>query len=348
MADSELPETFVKGFHDEDSVRKMQYNPLGNTGMNVSVIGCGGAPLGGWYGDFHEEKAVQSVRDALVNGINYIDTAPWYGMGKSETRIGRAIKHVPRQAYYIATKVGRYKPNVEEMFDFSAEKTLQSVDDSLRYLGLDYVDIIQVHDIEHAKSPDIILNETLPALEKVRQAGKARFIGITAYPLNAYRDIIERSTVKIDTILSYAHLTMHDTTLLDYLSYFKEKGIGVINASPFAMGFLTPHGPQPWLTTLTAAKPHIKENCRKAVEYCQTKGVDITKLALHYTLSHNAVPITVIGTTSPDEMKTNIGSACGSLTAVESETLQYVLEKFMRPLNNDNWAAENQGLQSYT
>ncbi|XP_072021367.1 uncharacterized protein [Amphiura filiformis] len=86
---TQLPETFVKEFHDEDSVRKMQYNPLGNTGMNVSVIGYGGAPLGGWYGDFHEEKGVQSVRDALVNGINYIDTSPWYGMGKSEMNIGR-------------------------------------------------------------------------------------------------------------------------------------------------------------------------------------------------------------------------------------------------------------------
>ncbi|XP_072028756.1 uncharacterized protein [Amphiura filiformis] len=318
----------------------MQYNPLGNTGMNVSVIGYGGAPLGGWYGDFHEEKGVQSVRDALVNGINYIDTSPWYGMGKSEMNIGRAIKNVPRQTFYIATKVGRYmKPNREAILDFSAEKTLQSVDDSLRYLGLDYVDIIQVHDNQHT---DAIVNETLPALAKVRQAGKARFIGLTGYSLNAFRDIIERSTVKIDTILTFAHLTMHDTTLLGHLSYFKEKGVGVINASPFALGMLTPHGPQPWHT---APAPHIKENCRKAVDYCQSNGIDITKLALHYTLSHNAVPITVIGTSSPEEMKTNIGNACGSLTSVESETMEYVLEKFMRPLNNENWDNVN---QSYT
>lgn len=103
----------------------------------------------------------------------------------------------------------------------------------------------------------------------------------------------------------------------------QERGIGVINASPYSAGMLTPHGPQPW----SSAPAHIKEACRKAVEYCQSKGVDITKLALHFTLSHNAVPLTIIGTASREEQEGNIVNLSGTLTTVEAQVLEYVLEK---------------------
>lgn len=159
---SQLPPTFVKGFHDEESVRKMRYNRLGQTDLIVSGLSIGGATLTHFFGfgqlmkakraifnliycsEVDEEEGIRTIREAIRLGINYIDTSPWYGQGRSEQLLGKALKGVPREAYYIATKVGRYELELSKQFDFSAEKSLQSVNTSLKYLELDYVDIIQV------------------------------------------------------------------------------------------------------------------------------------------------------------------------------------------------------------
>lgn len=109
------------------------------------------------------------------------------------------------------------------MFDFSAEKTKLSLQKSLEKLGVDYVDVIQVHDIEFAPSLDVIINETLPTLEEAVKNGKARYIGITGYPVSVLQECISRSKTKIDTILSYSRLTLLDDTLNDHLEYFRVK-----------------------------------------------------------------------------------------------------------------------------
>lgn len=111
------------------------------------------------------------------------------------------MKGVPREAYYIATKVARYGLKVEEQFDFSAKRTKESIDTSLSYLGLEYVDIIQIHDVEFAENLDIVINETLPALEEARKQGKARFIGVTGYPLNILKEVILKAPGKFDVKL---------------------------------------------------------------------------------------------------------------------------------------------------
>ncbi|PSN47270.1 hypothetical protein C0J52_13352 [Blattella germanica] len=206
-----LPATFVPGFHNEEAVRKMQYNPLGNTGLKISKIGFGGAALGGrfLFGEYEEAEGIATVHEALKQGINFIDTAPYYGQGRSEELLGKALKGVPRKAYYIATKVARYEMDILTRFDFSKEKTLWSVDNSLKKLGLDYVDIIQ----------------TLPALASVVQAGKARYIGITCHTLSVLKEAIQRSPVPISTVLSYARNTLIDDSLLTFVPYFQDHGI---------------------------------------------------------------------------------------------------------------------------
>ncbi|XP_022086056.1 uncharacterized protein LOC110976781 isoform X2 [Acanthaster planci] len=328
-----LPATFLPGFHDKGAVECMRYNTLGKTGLEVSLIGLGGSPFGSVFHPMSLEMGSKVVRKALQSGINYIDTSPYYGNRKSETMLGKILKDIPREAYYIATKVGRYKPNVEEMFDFSAEKTLSSVDESLRLLGLDYADIIQVHDIEFAPNLDVVLKECLPALECVKKAGKARFIGITGFPLDMYRNILERSTVPIDVALSYCHLTLHDTSLLDLIPYLKEKGLGIINASPISMGLLTHRGPPDWHPAPAA----IKEACREAALYCQSLGVDISKLAMHYTLSQNATDLTLVGMDTEEIVRSNLEIALGTLTELEKETLDHILKRFFEPLKNKSW-----------
>lgn len=221
----------------------------------------------------------------MDSGINYIDTSPFYGEGRSEAFIGRALEGVSRDQYYIGTKVGRYLWNIEKRFDFTADKIISSIEESLQRLQLSYVDILQLHDIEFAPSVHVILDEALPAVQKLQKKGLCRFIGITGYPLDPLKEIITRSEIKIDTVLSYCRLSLNDSSLTDHFDFFKKHEVALINASPVSLGLLTETGVQPW----NPALPEIKDICWKAVEYCKERGVDITRLAVNYSTSFEEV-----------------------------------------------------------
>lgn len=330
---SNLPATYVEGFHDVEAVKRMKYQPLGRTGITVSKLSFGASSLGSVFRETNDLESIKVVHHAIKSGINYIDVAPWYGHGKAETVLGKALKDVPRKAYYIATKVCRYQPEIQKMFDFSAERTLQSVDESLTRLGLDYVDIIQVHDMEFAPSLDIVINETLPALQKLKDIGKVKFIGITGYPLENFRTVLERSTIHIDTLLTYCRSSMHDTGLLDYMEFFKECGIGVVNASPISMGLLSNRGPPSW----HPAGETVRSRCKQAADYCQDHGVDISKLALHFTLGIEDIPTTLVSTASIENLQKNIDAVSQKLTDVERNCMDYILENIFKPSGNLSW-----------
>ena len=212
--------------------------------MTLSVLGMGGSGFGSVYGRYNEQDAIEAVHHAIDRGINYFDTAYWYGQGTSENFLGKALKGIARNKFYIASKVGRYERDIPNMFDFSAEKVTRSAEESLKRLQLDYVDIFQVHDVEFAPSPEMIINETLPAVEELKKRGLCRYIGITGYPLGPLKEIVERSHVKIDSVLSYCRLTLNDSSLQNEFAFFKSKGVPIINASPVSMGLLTPAGVQ--------------------------------------------------------------------------------------------------------
>ncbi|XP_011663121.1 L-galactose dehydrogenase [Strongylocentrotus purpuratus] len=327
--------TYIEGFHDPEEVARMCYTPLGNTGMELSSVGFGASPLGNPYtAEAPSDAEGQAcVLKALKSGINYIDTAPWYGQGKSEEKLGKILEDIPRSSYYIGTKVGRYEKDVEGMFDFSAERVKCSVDESLSRLGLRCVDIIQVHDVEFAENVEIILNETLPALQKIKEAGKARFIGITGYPISTLREIVERSTVKIDSVLSYCHLDLNDSSLLDHIAYFEQKGIGVISASPLSMALLTSFGPPDW----HPASDEVKASCRNAAQYCQDHGVDIAKLAIHFSFSQAKVATVLVGMDRPSFLERNLDVVHNKLSETEEKVLQEIQKEFFPPGVSRTW-----------
>jgi L-galactose dehydrogenase len=246
------------GFHDPKDISKMPYRPLmtgdSNPPLLVSVIGIGCSSFfsAGEVVLPPPEKLdpwIKSVRKALKLGINVIDTAPWYGHGLSHLVLGEALKGVPRSAFYLHTKVGRYEAEASKMFDFSAAKTKASVLDSLEVMGVDYIDLMQVHDPEFdCQGPNLeehlstVLNETIPELVKLRAEGKVRRIGITGYPLEVHDTILrecEKRDIKIENMLSYAHSTLFDSTLLTekhggetIVDQCKRKKIGVMSAAP--------------------------------------------------------------------------------------------------------------------
>ena len=227
----------------------MHFRVLGKTGLKLSVLGMGGSGYGNVYGRYNEEEAMRTLRKGLDNGINYIDTAYWYGQGQSESFLGKALRGIKREKYVLATKVGRYEKDYQQMFDFSAKKVTSSAHSSLKRLQLDHVDILQIHDIEFAPI-EILTHDTLPALQQLKQQGVCRYIGITGYPLSKLQAVIEQSTIPIDCILSYCRLTLNDSSLTNHFNYFKSRSIGIINASPVGMGLLTSNGTQVCLLLL--------------------------------------------------------------------------------------------------
>jgi aryl-alcohol dehydrogenase-like predicted oxidoreductase len=176
----------------------MQTRPLGGTGVDVPVLSFGTAPLGGLFGPLDEADAVRLVHEAIDLGLTFIDTSPYYGT--AEARLGRALKD-RRNDVLLGTKAGRYG---YDEFDFSPRRIRDSVEESLRLLGTDHVDILQLHDIEFV-SLDGVLSESLAELVRLRDEGKCRFIGMTGYPLATMRRVVTESGV--DVVLTYAHGT---------------------------------------------------------------------------------------------------------------------------------------------
>ena len=226
------------------SIATMRFRALGNTGLNVSILGMGGSGYGNVYGKYCEAGAVRALKKGLDNGVNYIDTAYWYGQGQSEIFLGKALSGIQRERFILATKVSRYERSLPHMFDFSAEMVTKSAYNSLKRLQLDHVDILQIHDVEFAPTTEMIVHETLPALDRLKKQGLCRYIGITGYPISTLQTIVENSTIPIDCVLSYCRLTLNDSSLVNHVNFFKSRKIGIINASPLGMGLLTSDGVQ--------------------------------------------------------------------------------------------------------
>jgi L-galactose dehydrogenase len=273
----------------------MIYRTLGCTELRVSALSYGASPLGSVFREIDEAEGIRTVHTALDLGINFIDVSPYYGSTRAESVLGRALATVPREAYFLATKVGRYGP---EAFDFSAARVTASVDESLRRLQVEHIDLIQCHDIEFG-SLDQVVEETLPALRRLREQGKVRFIGITGYPLSIFRYVADRT--EVDTILSYCRYSLNDTALETLIPYLQQKGAGIISASPLSMGLLTERGAPEW----HPAPVELKQACARAAEHCRRRGVDIAQLALQFAVANEAIATTLVGTASPENLRKN-------------------------------------------
>lgn len=309
----------------------LELRPLGNTGLKVSCVGFGASPLGRVFGPVSEEEAIATVRQAFRLGINFFDTSPFYGATLSETVLGKALKAsgVPRNEYIVATKCGRYK----EGFDFSAERVTRSIDESLDRLQLDYVDILHAHDIEFG-SLDQIINETIPALMKLKEAGKTRFIGITGLPLDVFTYVLDRVPPgTVDVILSYCHYGLNDSTLNDLIPYLKNKGVGVIHAAPLSMGLLTESGPPEW----HPASAELKIACKAAVAYCKAKGKSISKLAMQYSLSNKDISSVLVGMNSVAQVEENVSAATELGSFGEEENVLSDIDVILKPVKNQTW-----------
>lgn len=305
----------------------MIYNEFGKTGLKVSNLSFGASSLGGVFHDIREAEGIRAVHTAVDNGINLIDVSPYYGHLKAETVLGKALKEIHRDRYILSTKVGRYGQDGKNTWDYSAERVTRSVFESMERLNIDHIDIINVHDVEFADLNQIV-EETLPALVVLKEKGYVSHVGITDLQPENLKWVIEHSDEgTVESVLSFCHYCLNDELLTEYLDFFEERGIGVINASPFSMGLLSRRGAPDW----HPAPQSLKDACAKASAYCDEQGCPIDKLAIQYSTSNNPrIASTLFSSANPANVLKNIGYVNEPLDTALVAKVQEIIGDQMR------------------
>ena len=307
----------------------MEHRTLGKTGLSVSILGQGAAAFGQQYGPLSAREAADTVHAAVDAGVNLIDTSAFYGRGTSEEVLGAALAGGWREKVSICTKACRLDRTV---FDFTPEGTRKCFEASLKRLRTDHVEILLAHDIEFADDYEYVFNETYHALQQLKKEGKTRFIGMSCYPLGLLKRAVERCD--LDVVISYAHCNLFNTRLLtEFMPVAAARGVGVLNASPLAMGLLTNQGPQPWFP----GQPEVVAACRRAAELCRGRGADISFLGMQFALAQPAVPCTLTGAARTSELDVNLKAMT---TPVDPALLADVMA-VLDPVRDWTWACGN-------
>lgn len=283
----------------------MEYREIGKTGMVVSALSFGASSLGGVFHAIKEKEAVEAVFAAVEGGINFIDVSPYYGHYKAETVLGKALKDIPRDKYYLSTKVGRYGKDGVNTWDYSARRATESVYESIERLNIEHIDLINVHDIEFADLHQVA-EETLPALVELRDKGIVSHVGITDLQPENLQWVVEHVPAgTVESILCFCHYCLNDDLMTEYFDWFEERGIGIINASPLSMGLLSSRGMPDW----HPADRRLVEACARAAAHCAAKGYPIEKLAVQYSISNPRIATTLFSSANPDNVRKNIAVA---------------------------------------
>ncbi len=311
----------------------MDYRALGNSGLRVSAISFGASSLGGVFRSVDETEAIEAVHVALELGITYLDVAPAYGGGgRAEAVLGRALKGVPRESYVLSTKVGKATDPEEygrDTFDYSREGILTSIEGSLGRLGVDHLDIVHLHDFDYQDQvhADRALGEGVQTLLELKAEGAIAAVGAGIYAMDLWkRALIE---APLDVILTHNHYSLSDIRLMELLPLAARKGVGVINASPFASGLLTGRTPPAWHPVSSEEFGFFGQ----AAAFCQEKGTSLPRLAMQFSSQHPDIPTTMFSSASPESVRRNLRWAQEPYDPALVADVQRILE----PIMNRQW-----------
>ncbi len=310
----------------------MKRNPLGRTGMTVSALSFGASSLGGVFHDVDEPAAIRAVHTALDLGINYLDVAPAYGGTRAETVLGRALKGVPRDRYYLSTKVGKStRPGSygDDVLDYSRAAIRRSIEESAARLGSDYFDLVHLHDIEYQgrAHTETALAEGFESLLELKHEGRIGGVSFGTYPMDLWRRIL--ATLPVDACLVHNHYSLHDTRLLELLPLAVAHGVGIINGSPFGSGLLSAHGPADWHP---ASAPQ-RAVFRQAAEYAAAQGTSISRLAVQFASQHPDIPTTLFSSSSPESVRRTVAWA----SEPYDPDLLAAVRAILRPVADVDW-----------
>ncbi len=283
----------------------MDYSLLGKTGMKVSRLSFGASSLGGVFHPVDESQAIKAVHVALDCGINYFDVAPAYAGTVSEVVLGKALRAVTRDRYYLSTKVGKYtRPGSygEDTLDYSRARIRRSIEESAERLGTEYFDLIHIHDIEYQgrKYTEWALTEGYESVQELKREGRVGGVSFGIYPMDLWMRIF--SSVEVDAGLVHNHYCLSDTRITELLSIAERKGIGIINASPFGSALLTDCGPADW----HPASAQDRATFKAAADFCRAQGSCIAKLALQFASQNPSLPTTLFSSANPESVRRNV------------------------------------------
>jgi D-threo-aldose 1-dehydrogenase len=307
----------------------MRTNRIGNGAVEVTEIGFGGAPVGGLFAALDDDRVAEVLSAAWDGGIRYFDTAPHYGVGQSERRIGAFLAQQPREAFAVSTKVGRLlvpqdpRGRQDEDFDapathrrvwdFSRDGVRRSLEDSLTRLGLDRVDMLFLHDAE--EHFEAALRDGYPALAELRSDGLVGAIGAGMYDHAKLTTLVRETDVDV-VLLAGRYTLLEHRSLDDLLPACAERGVSVLAAAIFNSGILAEPRPADGARfDYVEAPPELLQRARRIADVCEAHGVTLPQAAIAFPLAHPVVAGVVIGMRSAEEVASNLASSAAAVPA---------------------------------
>lgn len=298
----------------------METRRLGQTELNLTKLSFGASSLGAEFRGVDLHEALRSVHVAIALGMNFIDTSPYYGRGMSEVLLGQVLPDIPRDKYFLGTKLGRYAP---QHFDFSPRRVAESIDISLERMKVEHLDIVLCHDIEFVDMSRVV-EETIPALRRQVELGKVRYIGVSGYPMKMFKYVLER--IAVDVMLTYNHYTLQNDMALELVPICQAKGVGLMNAAPFSARLLSNAPLPPW----HKATPQVRAVAKQAAEHCSRRGSDIAKLALQFSLANPDFTTCISGSANPERVAQWVAWAGEPI----DRTLLAEVQAILQPIHN--------------
>ncbi|SMF29471.1 D-threo-aldose 1-dehydrogenase [Tistlia consotensis] len=300
--------------------------------LDFTVLGFGGAPLGNLYRAIPEAEAERTLEAAWAAGLRYFDTAPQYGYGLSELRLGRPLRGRPRDSYLLSSKVGRLlepcaageeqagnfvdTPHARIVYDYSYDGVLRSWEDSRRRLGIECLDLLYIHDVDaftHGSraASDRRVEEVMAggyrALVELREAGAVAAIGAGVNEWQVCETLARRGDFDL-FLLAGRYTLLEQEALESFLPLCLERGIGVVVGGPYNSGILAT-GPVPGARyDYAPAPPQVVERVRAIEAVCQRHGVALATAALHFPLAHPAVVSVIPGGQTVAEVARNVAT----------------------------------------
>ena len=315
----------------------MPRRALGRTGLQVSPLGFGTAPLGDLYAQLDDDTAIATVERAFALGINLLDTSPLYGHGRSEHRCGTAIRRVPRQDIVVCTKVGRWmdpfhgrgdgsgfvggQPH-RAVIDYSYDGTMRSVEQSLLRLGTDRLDLLLIHDVDvwthGADAIESRFREAMAgayvALDRLRGEGVVAGIGVGVNEAEMCVRFAHAGSFDV-MLLAGRYTLLEQPALAHFLPLAQQQGIGVLLGGVFNSGILASGAASGAKYNYRDAPPQILAKVAEIERVCHAHGVALPTAALHFALGHPAVASVVLGAQSPQEVERNVAAFASQVPA---------------------------------
>jgi len=308
---------------------KLDTVEIGSTGLRVTRLGIGSAPLAGLFSPVDPEDAVHTVQRAMKMGINYVDTAPLYGHGRSEHLVGKSLSIFPRDDFVLSTKVGRVLepvqnapvsphfanlPRLAPVFDYSRDGILRSLEESLERMGLDRADILYIHDPDEGQSNDDIydgpnhykqvIDETLPILLNLRDEGTIKAVGVGMNGCPMLTQFAKDGD--FDCFLLAGRYTLLDQTALpELLPLCESKNISVVIGGPYNSGILASDLSPGTTYFYREAPPEVLDRARNIKSICDRYEVPLKAAALQFCLAHPSVAAVIPGARSVQEAEEN-------------------------------------------